>query len=107
MRRTRLVLITLAAAALVCLHPEDITVYGTEGAAINDKPHIEMARVRPVDLTTPQFSLGDGQIDLMEGSSLSSSTGVGSRWQTPPYIALHGDPFDERYGAWGLPESTR
>jgi hypothetical protein len=61
-------------------------------------PHIDMARVKPVDRMAPG-RLSDDRVDLMQDFSLSSRQGIGGAWQTPPYVAAP-DPFDERYGHW-------
>jgi hypothetical protein len=63
-------------------------------------PQIEIARVKPVDLSAPNFRLSDGLIDLMKGFSLAGFQGIGGAWDTPPYIALPADTFDARYGPW-------
>jgi hypothetical protein len=62
-------------------------------------PHIEMARVKPVDQPSPTARLNDGSIDLLKDFSLSSSQGIGEAWEIPQYVAP-GDAFDERYGRW-------
>ena len=80
--------------------------HGIEGTAVSN-PHIDIARVKPIDLTAPAFRLGEGQVDLTRASDLSGPIGIGGAWQTPPYVALSDDPFDERYGAWATPAPTR
>ena len=62
--------------------------------------HIEMESVKPVDRPSPTPRLSDDRVDLMKDFSLSSSQGIGSAWEIPPYIAVSGDTFDERYGRW-------
>jgi len=62
-------------------------------------PHIETARVKPVDQPSATPRLSDGSIDLMKDFSLSSSQGIGEVWEIPHYVAP-GDAFDERYGRW-------
>jgi hypothetical protein len=60
-------------------------------------PHIEVARVKPVDQMPPNVRLSDDLIDLTKGFSLSSAEGIGSVWGTPvrpPTL------FDERFGQW-------
>ena len=94
-----------AAASLVPVHARDDTIHGLEGTTVSN-PHIDIARVKPVDPTTPAFRLGEGQVDLTKASSLSGPVGIGEAWQTPPYVAVSGDPFNERYGAWGTPAPT-
>ena len=95
-----------AAAWSVPVHAEDDAIHGFEGTAVSN-PHIDIARVKPVDPTTPSFRLGEGQVDLTKASSLSGPIGIGGAWQTPPYVAVSGGTFDERYGAWGTPAPTR
>ena len=63
-------------------------------------PQIEVARVKPVDLSAPNFRLSDGLIDLMKGFSLAGFQGIGGAWHGPPYLALPADTFDARYGPW-------
>lgn len=62
-------------------------------------PHIDMARVKPVERMPPGLRLSDDRVDLMQDFSLSSRAGIGGTWRTPPYVAAP-DPFDERYGHW-------
>jgi hypothetical protein len=62
-------------------------------------PHIDVARVKPVDRMPPGLRLSDDRVDLMQDFSLSSRQGVGAAWRTPPYVAAP-DAFDERYGNW-------
>jgi hypothetical protein len=63
-------------------------------------PQIEIVRVKPVDLSAPNFRLSDGLIDLMKGFSLAGFQGIGGAWHGPPYLALPADTFDARYGPW-------
>jgi hypothetical protein len=63
-------------------------------------PQIEVARVKPVDLSDPNFRLSDGLIDLTKGFSLAGFQGIGGAWEMPPYIRLRADTFDARYGPW-------
>jgi hypothetical protein len=63
-------------------------------------PHIEVVPVKPVDSLSPTPRLSDSPVNLMKDFSLSSADGIGEAWHIPPYIALHGDSFDERYGRW-------
>jgi hypothetical protein len=93
----------MAAASLVTTQAEEPATQGT----VANPPRIEIARVRVVEFTEPQFRLAEGQVDLMEGFNLSTAKGVGGVWQTPSYIAVNGDPFGERYGAWEEPASTK
>jgi hypothetical protein len=95
-----------AAASLVPVYAEDDAIHRIEGTALSN-PRIDIVRVKPIDLTAPAFKLGEGQVDLTRASSLSGPSGIGGAWQTPPYVAPYGDPFDERYGAWGTPAPTR
>jgi hypothetical protein len=57
----------------------------------------QVARVKPVESTSPDLRLGDDRIDLMSGFSLSSAQAIGGIWEAPPYISPP-DTFDERYG---------
>ena len=101
MRGITLIFGICAAASLVPVLAQDDAIHGISN------PHIDIARVKPIDLTAPAFRLGEGQVDLTRASDLSGPIGIGGAWQTPPYVALSGDPFDERYGAWGTLEPTR
>src|SRR6185295_6629289 len=96
MRGITLIFGICAAASLVPVHAQDDAKHGIEGTAVSN-PHIDIARVKPIDLTAPAFRLGEGQVDLARASDLSGPIGIGGAWQTPPYVALSGDPFDERY----------
>jgi hypothetical protein len=60
-------------------------------------PQIEIVRVKPVDLSAPNFRLSDGLIELF---SLAGFQGIGGAWDGPPYLALPADTFDARYGPW-------
>jgi hypothetical protein len=62
-------------------------------------PHIDIARVKPVDRMPRGLRLSDDRVDLMQDFSLSSRQGVGGAWRTPPYVAAP-DAFDDRYGQW-------
>ncbi len=106
MRGITLIFGICAAASLVPVHAQDDAKHGIEGTAVSN-PHIDIARVKPIDLTAPAFRLGEGQVDLTRASDLSGPIGIGGAWQTPPYVALSDDPFDERYGAWEPPAPTR
>jgi hypothetical protein len=57
----------------------------------------DIARVMPVDRMSPGLRLSDDRVDLMQNFSLSSRQGVGGAWQTP---VVAPDAFDERYGHW-------
>jgi hypothetical protein len=63
-------------------------------------PRIEMARVKPVELTNPNFRLGIGRVGLTEGFSLSSTRGIGGAWEVPDHVVFPHDPFEARYGRW-------
>ena len=63
-------------------------------------PRIEMARVKPVDLSNPNFRLADGRVGLMEAFSLSSLRGIGGAWEVPHHVGVRLDPFEARYGRW-------
>ena len=78
---------------LAAAHAQEPATTGTTA------PHIDMARVKPVDRMPPGLRLSDDRVDLMQDFSLSSRAGVGAAWQTPPYVATP-DDFDERYGHW-------
>jgi hypothetical protein len=106
MRGITLIFGICAAASLVPAHAEDDAIHGFEGIAVSN-PFIDIAHVKPIDPTAPAFRLGEGQVDLTRASSLSGPIGIGGAWQTPPYVEVSGDPFDERYGAWGTPAPTR
>jgi hypothetical protein len=81
------------ASALAAARAQEPATTGTAS------PHIDIARVKPVDHMPSGLRLSDDRVDLMQHFSLSSRQGVGSTWQTPPYVAAP-DPFDERYGHW-------
>jgi hypothetical protein len=71
----------------------------TEGTT-STLPRIEMARVKPVDLTAPNFRLGNGRVALTEGFNLSSLRGIGGAWEMPDHKGFPLDAFDARYGRW-------
>jgi hypothetical protein len=75
------------------------SVPATEGMKTT-LPRIEMARVKPVVLSDPNFRLADGRVGLMEGFSLSSLRGLGGAWEVPHHVGIRLDPFDARYGRW-------
>ena len=106
MKGIMLIFSICAAASLVPVYAKDDAIHRIEGTAVSN-PHIDIARVKPIDLTAPAFRLGEGQVDLTTASSLAGPSGIGGAWQTPPYVPPYGDPFDERYGAWGTPAATR
>ena len=81
------------ASMLAAAHAQDPATTGTTA------PHIDIARVKPVDRMAPGLRLSDDRVDLMQDFSLASRQGIGGTWQTPPYVAVP-DPFDERYGHW-------
>jgi hypothetical protein len=81
------------ASALAAAHAQEPATTGTTA------PHIDIARVKPVDRMPRGLRLSDDRVDLMQDFSLSSRAGVGAAWQTPPYVAAP-DDFDERYGHW-------
>jgi hypothetical protein len=56
--------------------------------------------VKLVDQLPGPPRLGNGLVDLTKDFSLSRSEGIGSAWKIPPYIAVSGDTFDERFGQW-------
>jgi hypothetical protein len=88
-----LLAVAAVASVLAVAHAQEPATTGTTS------PHIDMARVKPVDRMAPGLRLSDDRVDLMQDFSLSSRRGVGGTWQTPPYVAAP-DPFDERYGHW-------
>jgi hypothetical protein len=59
-----------------------------------------MARVKPVDLTAPNFRLGNARVGLTEGFNLSSFRGIGGAWEVPDHIGFPPNTFDARYGRW-------
>ena len=71
----------------------------TEGMT-SPLPRVEMARVKPVDLTAPNFRLGDGRVGLLEGFDLASFRGIGGAWAVPNHTGVPLDTFDARYGRW-------
>ena len=93
MRGITLIFGICAAASLVPVHAQDDAIHGIAGTAVSN-PHIDIARVKPIDLTAPAFRLGGGQVDLARASDLSGPIGIGGAWQTPPYVALSDDLSD-------------
>ena len=81
------------ASLLVAANAQEPATTGTTA------PHIDIARVKPVDRMPPGLRLSDDRVDLMQDFSLASRQGIGGTWRTPPYVAAP-DPFDERYGHW-------
>jgi hypothetical protein len=63
-------------------------------------PRVEMARVKPVVLTDPNYRLADGRIGLLEGFDLSGVRGIGGIWEVPQHVGIPLDNFDARYGRW-------
>ena len=63
-------------------------------------PRIETARVKPVDLSAPDFRLADGPVRLIEGFSLSSLRGLGGEWDVPNDVGIPPAVFDGRFGRW-------
>jgi hypothetical protein len=95
--RRCVVMALLAGAAVACV----LAVARAQEAATTGTtaPHIDIARVKPVDRVPRGLRLSDDRVDLMQDFNLSSRQGVGGAWQTPPYVAAP-DAFDERYGHW-------
>ena len=87
-----------AAAWSFVAHAADIATAPTTDSATAKLPEIDGA-LGAFDPAAPN-QLASGQVDLMKGISLSSAEGIGAVWKTPPYIAVSGDSFDERYGRW-------
>ena len=56
--------------------PESSSVQAREAMTMA-LPRIEVARVKAVDLSTPNFRLSDGLIDLTKGFSLAGFQGIG------------------------------
>ena len=91
MRGITLIFGICAAASLVAVHAQDDAKHGIEGTAVSN-PHIDIARVKPIDLTAPAFRLGQGQVDLARASDLSdplASAGLGSHRPTLRFLAIH------------------
>jgi hypothetical protein len=63
-------------------------------------PRIETARVKPVDLSAPDFRLADGRVRLIEGFSLSSLRGLGGVWDVPIDVDVPPAAFHGRFGRW-------
>jgi hypothetical protein len=61
---------------------------------------IEVARVKPVELTAPNFRLSEARVGLIEGFYLSGVRGIGGRWEIPADIKSLPDTFELRYGRW-------
>src|SRR6476660_9123828 len=102
MRGITLIFGICAAASLVPVHAQDDAKHGIEGTAVSN-PHIDIARVKPLDLTALAFRLGEGQVDLTRASDLSGPIGIGGAWQTPPYVALHSVHQMDRQKAMTVP----
>ena len=98
-RRQFIALLGGAAAALsLAAHAQDSETLGAKNATTATSPKIEVARVKPVESTAPNFRLSDDRIDLMTASfSLSSAQAIGGAWEIPVRPLT---PFDERYGQW-------
>jgi hypothetical protein len=59
MRGITLIFGICAAASLVAVHAQD-AIHGIEGTGAVSNSHIDIARVKPIDLTAPAFRLGEG-----------------------------------------------
>jgi hypothetical protein len=79
--------------------PRSSSTPATEGTR-STLPHIEMARVKPIDLANPNFRLGNGRVGLIEGFDLSSFRGIGGAWEIPHHTGIPLDNFNARYGRW-------
>ena len=90
----------VAAAWSLAAHADEPPPKRATKAIPETMPHIEIVSVKPVDRPSPTPRLSDDPVDLMKDFTLSSSQGIGSAWEIPPYIAVSGDTFDERYGRW-------
>ena len=88
-----------AAAWSLAAHAQGPATTRATEAMTATLPKIETVRVKPVDQTPDSLRLSDDPIDLMGAFSLSSSQGIGSAWEIPPYLAS-ADTFDGRYGRW-------
>jgi hypothetical protein len=87
----------MAAAWSVAAYAQGSATMPPTSGTTTSLPHIEVARVKPVDQMPPNVRLSDDLIDLTKGFSLSSAEGIGSVWGTPvrpPTL------FDERFGQW-------
>jgi hypothetical protein len=71
----------------------------TEGMR-SPQPRIEVARVKAVILSDPNFRLGDGRVGLIEGFSLSGFRGIGGIWEVPHHVYSPPATFEGRYGRW-------
>jgi hypothetical protein len=66
-------------------------------ALVSTAPHIEVARVKPVEIKETNYRLGDDRIGLLEVFELSGPRGIGGIWEMPAHIT---DTFNARYGQW-------
>ena len=64
------------------------------------EPRIETARVKPVDLSAPDFRLADGRVPLIAGFSLQSLRGLGGTWDVPIDVDVPPTAFERRFGRW-------
>lgn len=78
---------------------ESRSIQTTEGVA-GASPQIALARVKPVEITEPNYRLGEGRVGLLEAFDLSGPRGIGATWETPAAIKLPIDTFEARYGQW-------
>jgi len=63
-------------------------------------PHIEVARVKPVEIREQHYRLGEGRVRVLQGFDLSGPHGIGRIWEAPADIKLPVDTFEARYGQW-------
>ena len=87
----------VVAAWSLAAHAQESGTLGTTQATTATLPQIKVARVKPVDETSPNLRLSDDRIDLMSGFSLSSAQAIGGAWGIPLRPPT---PFEERYGQW-------
>jgi hypothetical protein len=62
MRGITLIFGICAAASFVPVHAEDDGIHGIEGTAVSN-PRIDIARIKPIDLTAPAFRLGEAHVE--------------------------------------------
>ena len=77
---------SVAAAWPLAAHAQSTTK--PSQATTANVPHIEVARLTPVDPMAPNLRLqfNDGSVDLMMGFNLNGFEGVGGAWKVPANI---------------------